>query len=74
MMNKKIKGQAFMLAVCKALNIDPSTVRRVVIDARVDSMLMVYTEHFGTEKLLEIDLEDLMKDVDIGDESRRRQD
>ena len=53
-MAQKITGNEWIRLVLEKLGVDPSNVRRVVIDAQVGHALMFYIEHFGTNELLEV--------------------
>ena len=53
-MAQKIRGDEWIRLVLEKFGIDPSNVRRVVIDAQVGHVLMFYIEHFGTSALLEV--------------------
>ncbi|MBF9643266.1 hypothetical protein IAI26_10885, partial [Streptococcus pseudopneumoniae] len=44
-----ILGMRLNEQVCKALNIDDSRVRRIVIDSVFDEPVKVYVELFGTQ-------------------------
>lgn len=50
----KITGAKFVQQWAEALGIDPSECRRVVIDASVNNVLLVYVEKIGTTRLLDI--------------------
>ena len=53
-MAQKITGNEWISLVLEKLGIDPSNVRRVVIDAQVGHVVIFYIEHFGTSALLEV--------------------
>lgn len=56
-MNEKefiIDGGKFIVAVSKMLDIDPEKVRRIVIDAEVNDVVMVYIQQFGSTKTIDI--------------------
>ena len=44
-----------MLSLCKAVGVDASRVRRIVIDAEVGNAIKVYIDMFGTDELLTVD-------------------
>lgn len=54
-----ILGRNLNNVICKALNIDPSRVRRVIIDSPWDEAVTVHVELFGT-KLLRLDWKTLL--------------
>jgi hypothetical protein len=51
--NRIIHGKKF-LEWLRQCGIIPERCCRVVIDASVDSAVMIYTEHYGTEKMLSV--------------------
>ena len=53
-MAQKITGNEWIQLVLEKLGIDPSNVRRVVIDAQIGQELIFYIEHYGTNALLEV--------------------
>jgi len=52
-----IRGTELLELVCKAIDVDFQTVRRVVLDIPYDNYVIVYIERLGTTKLLEINME-----------------
>jgi hypothetical protein len=50
-----ILGRDFLTVVCQALDINPNTIRRIIIDAKYDNVIIVYAEMLGTKELLKID-------------------
>lgn len=54
-----ILGMRLNEQVCKALNIDDSRVRRIVIDSVFDEPVKVYVELFGTQ-MVQLDWDTLL--------------
>jgi len=52
--SRTIMSNQFAVQWAEALGIDPMEVSRVVIDAQVGSVLKVYVEKFGTDRLLQV--------------------
>lgn len=52
---KFVMGTAFVQKWAEALGLDPEECRRVVIDAKVSDVLVIYVEKLGTERMLQIE-------------------
>lgn len=55
MVSKLLKGSEFIAAVCKALDIDSSLVRKVIIEADARDVVIVHISQFTDERLLSVD-------------------
>jgi hypothetical protein len=53
---RRILARTFVQALCAAGAVpgDPVTIRRVVIDAKADQVLILHVEYFGDERALEV--------------------
>lgn len=51
-----IRGNPFLERLCAALGLDPAKTRRIVLDVSVSDAITVYTEQYGDEQLLDLDL------------------
>ena len=62
-----ISGNKLLEQLCNKIDIDPKTVRRVVLDVPYNNVITVYIEKLGTSKLLEIDMQsDGIKIKEVG--------
>lgn len=64
MAKSMLKTRKYQEELCKALNLNSSDVRRIIIDVNTDSLVVVYVEMYGTTQLLNIKLPDEF-DVEI---------
>lgn len=64
-----LRGRDFIAVVCKALDIDDTMVRRVIISADVDDVVVVYVTHIGDDRLLQVDWNSTLKEVKKADTS-----
>jgi hypothetical protein len=55
-MTEKILGNKMILQLCDRLGFQARLVRRIVIDAQHSSVVKVYVEFFGDERLLDIEI------------------
>lgn len=58
-----LRGRDLITAVCKALDIDDTRVRRVIISADFDDVVVVYVTHIGDDRLLQVDWNNTLKEV-----------
>ena len=65
MSNEFLPGSQFIAAICKALDIDPDNVQRVVIDGAVGDVTRVYVQYLGTKNLLTFDFDKFIKGEDV---------
>lgn len=47
--------QEWQRQLCKALDLDVNSTRRIVIDIQANQPIRVYVEQFGTNKLLSVE-------------------
>ena len=50
----KIASTEWLIHLCEQLEIEPSNVRRIIIDAKVNSAVIIYVEQYGTDKLFDL--------------------
>lgn len=55
---KPVRGEDYMVAVCRKLGVDPQKVRKVTITAEVGDLVRVHVELIGDDRLY--DLTDLL--------------
>lgn len=60
-----ILGQRLNAVLCEAMNIDPSRVRRIIIDSAWNDAVFVHVELLGT-KMLQLDWKTLLDGARIG--------
>lgn len=58
MSSKFVMSRDFVQKWAEALGVDPGETSRIVIDAKADSVLTIYVEKFGTERMLSIEVPD----------------
>lgn len=61
-----ILGRELGKKIVEALGLDNKKVRRIIIDMQVNEPVTIYTELYGTRKLLEIDYSSLADAYIIG--------
>ena len=49
-----ITGEQLIDSVCKGIDIEPRLVQKIVIEASLDSVVIVYVQMLGTDKLLDV--------------------
>lgn len=60
-----ILGRDLLMMLAKALNIEETKVRRIVLDVRFDAAVVAYIEQFGTRKLIDINWSGNLQDTKI---------
>lgn len=53
-MTAKLENRKFAIALCKALDLDQTLVRRIVLDINIDCSIVAYVELNGNKKALDI--------------------
>lgn len=61
MSKKIITADPWILHLCNALDLDPSRVSRLVIDAQAGMPIRVLVEMFGDSRILEVNMPDSTK-------------
>lgn len=56
-MPKMIRADGFILKVAKIIEIDSNRIRRIVIDAKFNQIVLVYVEMVGDERMLDIKMD-----------------
>ena len=64
-MTEMLRGSDLITALAMALGLDGSRVRRIVIDAAYNDVVVVYVEQIGAVRMLEIDWPGHLKDARI---------
>lgn len=67
---KFITGADLMAIIAKAIGLDDSTVRRVILDIPYDDVITVYTESIGDERLLKIDYSGIKCGLEIKEDDK----
>ncbi|MBU1173387.1 MAG: hypothetical protein KKD44_27785 [Proteobacteria bacterium] len=55
MNHKIILGVKWITVLCDALGLEANTIRRIIIDAAADSLVILYVEKYGDERMLDIE-------------------
>ena len=65
MSDRLLVGDDFIKKVCVSVGENPADVRRVVIDASWDSVVMVFVERYGMKELLEVSIPESAIKVEV---------
>jgi hypothetical protein len=65
MSDRLLVGDDFIKKVCESVGENPADVRRVVIDASWDSVVMVFVERYGMKELLEVSIPESAIKVEV---------